>query len=135
MVTSPAIPPSAADLTFLPDELGEGFGQCFLELGADPDGESPIRCTLVRYCPGAADDSFFARPAMLFVHGMTDYFFQDHVARHFHERGFAVYGIDLRKCGRSWREGQTWHHVSDQSLYDEDPVSYTHLTLPTKRIV
>ena len=60
MLHSSTLPPSAADLDFLPDELGEGFGHYFLELGADPDGESPIRCTLVRYCPDSANDSFFS---------------------------------------------------------------------------
>lgn len=67
-----------------------------------------------------SDAEWAARPAMLFVHGMTDFFFQTHVAEHFHEQGYAVYAIDLRKCGRSHREGQTWHHVTSQSIYDED---------------
>lgn len=114
---------SALDLEFSPDELGPGFGYHHIEMGHDPDGESPVRCTLVRYrpdTPGESDAEFAARPAIFFVHGMTDYFFQAHVAEHFHSQGYAVYGVDLRKCGRSWREGQTWHHVTDQSLYDED---------------
>lgn len=109
-------------LEFAPDQLGDGFGFHFIEMGKDPDKESPIRCTLVQYKPahGADSDNFYSRPALLLVHGMTDYFFQDHVATYFHERGYAVYGLDMRKCGRSWREGQTWHHVTDQSLYDTD---------------
>ncbi|MBC2681752.1 alpha/beta fold hydrolase [Corynebacterium sp. 4HC-13] len=91
-------------------------------MGKDPDKQSPVRCTLVQYNPeGESDDgNFYSRPALLLVHGMTDYFFQAHVAQYFHSKGYAVYGLDMRKCGRSWREGQTWHHVTDQSLYDTD---------------
>lgn len=115
---------SVHDLDFIPDILGAGFTMTTVDLGADPDHEapgSPVVCTLVRYCPDDTTKADFAeRPAMLFVHGMTDFFFQTHVAEHFHALGYAVYGIDLRKCGRSHRPGQTWHHVTSQSIYDED---------------
>ncbi|AGE36420.1 alpha/beta hydrolase [Corynebacterium urealyticum] len=123
---------SVAELTFGPDLLGPAFGVHYVEMGQDPDGETPVRFALVRYLPAdnggstagaagsAAEPEFYARPALLFVHGMTDYFFQDHVARFFHEAGYAVYAIDMRKCGRAWREGQTWHHVTSQAIYDED---------------
>ena len=137
---------SVADLDFGPDELGEGFGRHDIEMGSDPDGEADVRCVLVRYRPqdsGAAQESsqvsapdsaqdtdFYQRPAVFFVHGMTDYFFQAHVARSFYEAGYAPYGVDLRKCGRAWREGQTWHHVTDQSLYDED-ITLVHSLLAT----
>lgn len=115
---------SVHDLDFVPDLLGDGYGAATVDLGEDPDHESPgspVVCTLVRHRPaGISDADYAARPAMLLVHGMTDYFFQTHVAEHFHARGYAVYGIDLRKCGRSHRPGQTWHHVTSQSVYDED---------------
>lgn len=123
---------SVAELTFGPDLLGPDFGVHYVEMGDDPDGETPVRFALVRYSPTDASGStaatpasdqaykFYARPALLFVHGMTDYFFQDHVARYFHEAGYAVYAIDMRKCGRAWREDQTWHHVTSQAIYDED---------------
>ncbi|MCJ7859504.1 alpha/beta hydrolase [Corynebacterium kalidii] len=115
---------SVHELDFEPDFLGEGYTHHTVDLGVDPDGEpegdpGAVRCTLVRYRPEDTPE-WGERPAVLFVHGMTDYFFQTHVAEHFHGLGYAVYGIDLRKCGRSHREGQTWHHVSSQSLYDED---------------
>lgn len=115
---------SVHELDFEPDILGEGYSRHTVELGVDPDGEpdgtpGTVYCTLVRYRPEDTPE-WGERPAVLFVHGMTDYFFQTHVAEHFHGLGYAVYGIDLRKCGRSHREGQTWHHVSSQSIYDED---------------
>ncbi|RAV31249.1 alpha/beta fold hydrolase, partial [Corynebacterium heidelbergense] len=112
--------PSVASLVFEPDDLGPGFQRHFVEMGPDPDGETPVRLALIRYRPDESDCNFFHRPAVIFIHGMTDYFFHAHVAHELHARGYAVYGLDLRKCGRAWREGQTWHHVTDQALYDED---------------
>ncbi|MDO3388661.1 alpha/beta hydrolase [Gilvimarinus sp. SDUM040013] len=38
---------------------------------------------------------------ILYVHGMTDYFFQEHLAHAFVEAGFAFYAIDLHGFGRS----------------------------------
>lgn len=115
---------SVHELDFEPDILGDGYTRHTVDFGADPDGEpdgapGTVCCTLVRYRPTDTPE-WGERPAVLFVHGMTDFFFQTHVAEHFHGLGYAVYGIDLRKCGRSHREGQTWHHVTSQSLYDED---------------
>ena len=108
-----------------PDILGANYTQTFIELGKDPDGEDRIRACLVRYRP---DDSapadteplqpFADRTAVLWVHGMSDYFFQTHVAKRYHEEGYAFYALDLRKCGRAHLPGQTWHSVSDLSLYD-----------------
>lgn len=111
---------SVHELDFVPDLLGDGYTRHSVVFGPDPDGEpGTVGCTLVRYRPDATP-GWGDRPAVLFVHGMTDFFFQTHVAEHFHALGYAVYGIDLRKCGRSHRDGQTWHHVTSQSIYDED---------------
>ncbi|WP_332643764.1 alpha/beta hydrolase [Aeromicrobium sp.] len=57
---------------------------------------------------------------MIYVHGFSDYFFQTELADFFADRGFAFYALDLRKCGRSRREGHTGHFVSDLSLYDKE---------------
>lgn len=43
---------------------------------------------------------------MLYVHGWNDYFFHPHVAEYFESRGCAFYAVDLRRYGRSLREGQ-----------------------------
>ena len=58
--------------------------------------------------------------AVLYVHGFTDYFFQTALADFFTERGFAFFALDLRKCGRSRRPGQTPHYVSDLAYYDAE---------------
>ncbi|MEU0543209.1 alpha/beta hydrolase [Nocardia sp. NPDC005978] len=84
-------------------------------MGIDPDGEGEAIATLVRYTPA---DAPVATQAVLFVHGFTDYFFQEHLAEHMSAQGYAFYALDLRKCGRSRRPGQTPHYVSDLSLYD-----------------
>lgn len=98
-----------------PDILGEGYEQRVLPLGVDPDGEGEIAATLVRRA-GASD----ARRALIFVHGFSDYFFQAELADFFADRGYAFYALDLRKCGRSRRPGQTAHYVSDLALYDDE---------------
>lgn len=99
-----------------PDILGPDYKARSIFLGEDPDRETDIYATLVRYQPGRAL-GFDSRPAMVFVHGMSDYFFHTHVASFFHEHGWAVYAVDLRKCGRSWRPGQRWHHTTDLGHY------------------
>ncbi|MGE2692257.1 alpha/beta hydrolase [Mycolicibacterium pulveris] len=84
-----------------------------MALGPDPDGEGELVATLVRR--GDVDPS--ARHAVLLVHGYTDYFFNTELADHFAGRGFAFYALDLHKCGRSWREGQTPHFTTDLARY------------------
>lgn len=103
-----------------PDNLGDGYSQHVIELGQDPDGEGPIRAVLVRYCPAPAASDFHSRPAVLWIHGMSDYFFQKHVAERYHAEGYAFYAIDLRKCGRAHLPGQTWHGCSDVTHYFEE---------------
>ena len=98
-----------------PDVL-PGYWQQTLPLGADPDGEGDLVATLVR----AGDDERHAGHAVLVVHGFTDYFFHTEVAEAFIGRGFAFYALDLHKCGRSWREGQTPHFTTDLSRYDRE---------------
>ncbi|AZA09027.1 alpha/beta hydrolase [Corynebacterium pseudopelargi] len=102
-----------------PDALGPDFQARTFDLGHDPDGEGHVAAVLVRYLPESCDD-FAQRPALLLIHGMTDYFFHQHIAKRFHQEGFAVYGIDLRKSGRAHLTGQRWHYASDMRLYFEE---------------
>lgn len=101
--------------TWVPDVLGDGYEQTTIPLGDDPDGEGPVEATLVRYRPHGSTSP---ERAVVYVHGFTDYFFQHHLAEHFAGKGFAFYALDLRKCGRSLREGQTPHFVTDLAFYD-----------------
>jgi alpha-beta hydrolase superfamily lysophospholipase len=101
-----------------PDVLGPQYQQRTLPLGPDPDGEGEVVATLVRYVPSGAVEQ--TAGAVLYVHGFTDYFFQEHLAEHFAARGFQFYALDLRKCGRSLREGHTPHYVTDLAFYDRE---------------
>lgn len=112
-----------------PDILGPGFDCATLDLGPDTDEAGPAVATLVRYYPTAttgdeppADDSpqWNHRSALLWIHGLSDYFFHRHVAEFFHARGFAFYAVDLRKAGRSERAKTTAHYVSNLQNYFPD---------------
>ncbi len=118
--TSLAVPETRtqADGQWKADVLGANYQQRTLSFGADPDGEGEAVATLVRYAPGGKVAA--TAGAVLYVHGFTDYFFQEHIAEHFAARGYQFYALDLRKCGRSLRDGQTPHYVTDLALYDEE---------------
>lgn len=77
-----------------------------------PDDEGAVVATLVTRQPERPHGG-----AVLHVHGFADYFFHDEYARWWTERGWTFYAIDLRKYGRSLREHQTPHFVSDLSEY------------------
>ena len=96
-----------------PDVL-PGYQQATAALGSDPDGEGEIFATLVR------KDAAPAALAVLAVHGYTDYFFNTDLADAFADRGARCYGLDLRKCGRSARDGQTPHFITDLTQYDRE---------------
>lgn len=98
------------------DTLGSPFEQRTIHLGLDPDGEGEVVATLIRRrcCTTPR------RAAVIHVHGWSDYFFQTAMADHFDAMGIAFYALDLRKCGRSHRPGQTRHYASDLSLYDAE---------------
>ncbi|MFI5718343.1 alpha/beta hydrolase [Nocardia sp. NPDC051750] len=104
--------------TWQPDVLGDGYEYRTLDLGDDPDGEGDIVATLVRHLPDPAAPA--PAGAVLYLHGFTDYFFQRHVAEHLTARGHRFYALDLRKCGRSLRPGQTPHFIGDLAYYDRE---------------
>ncbi|WIM66862.1 alpha/beta hydrolase [Corynebacterium breve] len=108
--------PDLSSLDWHPDELGPGFERADIHLGQDPEGEGVAVATLVRTLPAAKT----GKPALLWVHGMTDYFFQTHVAEHFTQAGYPFYALDLRKCGRARQEGQRWHFSNDLAHYFPD---------------
>lgn len=112
----PADPLSPAGDPWTPDLLGPSYRRRELPLGVDPDGQGPISATLVRH-EGAPE-----RPvaALLVVHGLSDYFFHTHLAEFLATRQIATYGVDLRKCGRSRRDGLTPHFTTDLERYDDE---------------
>ena len=58
--------------------------------------------------------------AFLYVHGFSDYVFQDHVAEHLAARGVGFWGLDLRRYGRSLRPGDLPAYVADVSEHFEE---------------
>lgn len=109
-----------------PDVLGEGFACTDIDLGKDEEG--PVCATLVRSLPEPV--SFWDRLRgirreldgvdVLYVHGWSDYFFQKDLARFFTTRGARFFALDLRKYGRSLREGQTFGYIEDLRDYDAE---------------
>ncbi|MEU6998569.1 alpha/beta hydrolase [Nonomuraea sp. NPDC046570] len=65
-----------------------------------PDFEGAVVATLISRRAGS-------RRAVLYLHGFTDYFFQDHLADHYVAQGVDFYALDLRKYGRSLLPHQT----------------------------
>ncbi|MGO4488458.1 alpha/beta hydrolase [Microbacterium sp. 2RAF4] len=111
---------------WIPDVLGDEFQQRTLDLGVDDQG--PVVATLVRALPtepGLWDRVRGHRPLLdgvdvLYVHGWSDYFFQKRLARFWTARGARFFALDLRKYGRSLRDGQTPGYIADLATYDED---------------
>ena len=97
------------------DDVLDGYTRTTCALGADPDGEGELFATLVR-----KSDPAPASLVVLAVHGYTDYFFNTDLADHFAARGWRFYGLDLHRCGRSWREGQTPHFTTNLARYDRE---------------
>ncbi len=102
----------AAD-NYRPDILGEGFEQLTIPLAPDYSGD--ISATLVRRSPLVE-----SKRAVLYVHGYNDYFFQCEMAQRFTDSLYNFYALDLRKYGRSYREGQNLFEVRDMSEYFEE---------------
>lgn len=111
---------------WIPDVLGDEFEQLTLDLGEDDEG--PVVATLVRALPRPPGwwDRMLGRTRplddvdVLYVHGWSDYFFQKRLARFWTSRGARFFALDLRKYGRSLRDGQTPGYITDLATYDDD---------------
>jgi alpha-beta hydrolase superfamily lysophospholipase len=57
---------------------------------------------------------------LLYVHGWLDYFFQTHLADFWESLGVRFHALDLRRYGRSLREGQTPGFIRSLATYDEE---------------
>jgi alpha-beta hydrolase superfamily lysophospholipase len=99
----------------VPDVLGGDWVQRTLHLR--PDGQGSAVATLVHRRDAAADRT---RPAVLYVHGFVDYFFQTHVADALADRGYDLYALDLRDYGRSIRPGREPNDTRSLATYAEE---------------
>ncbi|GAA1618637.1 alpha/beta hydrolase [Leucobacter chromiireducens] len=108
------------------DILGPGYVCTDIDLGADEEG--PLSATLVRSDPAAP--GFWSRLRgqrrlldgvdVLYVHGWSDYFFQRELAEFWTARGARFFALDLRKYGRSLRDGQTAGYIDELEEYDAE---------------
>lgn len=96
-------------MTIEQDILGPGYTARTLEL------EGGHVATLV-HRPAASN----TRGAILYLHGFVDYFFQAHLAEFFTDRGWNFYALDLRRYGRSLREGDVPWFTTDLAEYHEE---------------
>lgn len=106
---------------WVPDILGKPFEQSTLSLGVD-GLHGPLVATLVRSLPHPLSRLFgeLRDVDVLYVHGWSDYFFQRDVAEFWTRRGARFYALDLRRYGRSLREGQTPGYIDSLDDYDLD---------------
>lgn len=115
-------------VSWKPDVLGDGYLQTTLELKPDPEG--PVVATLVK-APAPPQPTFWnkvfgrssqvaANTDVLYIHGWSDYFFQENLAEYWRSHGAQFYALDLRKYGRSILPGQSEGFIDDLADYDED---------------
>ncbi len=118
---------------FSPDEL-PGFECKTLALPSEGDGE--LAATLIR--PTRTEPEHTEeddRPAVLYIHGFIDYFFQTHLAEALEEAGFCFYALDLRRYGRSLRpqnRAATAHEIDD--YFEEIDWALSEITARHKRV-
>lgn len=80
-----------------------------------PDYEGEVVATLI-----SCNANVGGRPAVLYLHGYVDYFFQPHMAQAFIDQGVDFYALDLRKYGRSIRPHQHANYCEDMAEYFEE---------------
>lgn len=96
--------------------LGAPYEQRDIPLGSDDEGE--LVGTLIHRHQD--QDRPRDAPAVLVLHGWSDYVFQRGLLDRLHDEGMDVWGLDLRKAGRSLRPGQTPTEVSHLEDYDQE---------------
>ena len=107
------------------DVLGPGYEQLTMPLRPESEGvdRAPV-ATLVRHLPARRRWWQRALPLhdvdVLYVHGWSDYFFQTGLARFWADRGARFFALDLRRYGRSIREGDEIGYITDLAAYDEE---------------
>ncbi|MHA7304037.1 alpha/beta hydrolase [Arthrobacter sp. TMN-49] len=83
------------------------------------------RATLVRHRPAtqhgdSAKTPSAAKPAVLFIHGWSDYFYNTGLAEFFSNHGYSFYALDLHNHGRSLTSHEMGGYVADLADYDAE---------------
>lgn len=95
--------------------IADGFDIAHHDLGEDAFGPCGF-VTIARRAPQELATGAIA----LYLHGWSDYFFHPHVAQFFNDRGFDFWAIDLRRNGRSLRDGDVATAIGDVGEYGEE---------------
>jgi alpha-beta hydrolase superfamily lysophospholipase len=106
---------------WVPDILGKPFEQLTLPLGVTGE-HGALVATLVRSIPNPVTTVFapLRDVDVLYVHGWSDYFFQRELAEFWTRRGARFYALDLRRYGRSLRDGESPGYIDSLDDYDAD---------------
>jgi alpha-beta hydrolase superfamily lysophospholipase len=96
------------------DVLGDGYEATTINQGRDYSGD--VVSTVVR----KRADKCNTDRAILYIHGYNDYFFQSQMGDRFVDSCYNFYAVDLRKYGRSLRDGQRPYEARDISEYYAD---------------
>ena len=107
-------------MEWVPDILGDDFEACTVP-AAGPDGVERT-ATLVRHVPAGRRSSAGGGPprAVLFLHGWSDYFFNEELAEFWAGQGFAFFALDMHNHGRSLLAGGHGGYVADLDDYDAE---------------
>ncbi|ATG52685.1 alpha/beta hydrolase [Brachybacterium vulturis] len=98
--------------------LGEGYETHRIDLGVDDEG--PLVATLIHREAGSMRQADVPRPPVLLMHGWSDYVLDRGLMEHLGRQGHDVWGLDLRKHGRSLLPGQTATEIDHLSRYDAE---------------
>lgn len=98
---------------YRPDQYLASFQMLTIEQPDDYEGK--VTCTLVRKLADTKSDK-----AVLYIHGYSDYFFQEEYAEQFTKRGINFYALDLRKYGRSYLPHQVLYNMRSLEEYFPD---------------
>ncbi|MCB5275668.1 hypothetical protein BJG92_03219 [Arthrobacter sp. SO5] len=101
-----------------PDILGDDFEACAFQ-AAGPDGVRRT-ATLVRRLPRRSKAGGGRVRAVLFLHGWSDYFFNEELADFWVGQGFEFFALDMHNHGRSLRPGTHGGYVADLDDYDAE---------------
>lgn len=107
------------------DSVMPDYQQATVHLGSDDEGEliatfvrkNPAKLTFLQRMRRARFALRGHRLAIMYVHGWNDYFYRRHESEFWESLGIAFYAVDLRKFGRSLRDGQTPGYIEDLHDY------------------
>ena len=92
------------------DDVFVGYQAHTIDLQDEDDGE--LVSTLVRRQTVAGSNT-----CVIYVHGFSDYFFQQHLADSYVGAGIDFYAVDRRRCGRSLRPGNRDNFIDNIGDY------------------